>query len=249
MFLAASAQRHQPPLRDVRQRGRGHGRCARLDPDDYARTWYRQNPPLPRVSWSQRNNNNYQQTGLLVSLHYFAENAPTLPAQLLPEEQALDREAEARGAGRLRLPAPTIRARGRRRSCCASCSARAARSRAPPRLRRAGAGAQAEEGRQGQGDHQARRRAAGSKPKTETRRFPAGSYLVRMDQPYSRVADMLLDYQYWSPDDPQKQPYDDTGWTFGELFGVAGGARRRSRGAGRRRVDTRDGRGRGAVRA
>jgi hypothetical protein len=50
--------------------------------------------------------------------------------------------------------------------------------------------------------------------------FPAGSYIVRMDQPYSRVADALLDHQYWSPNDPQKTPYDDTGWTFGELFNV-----------------------------
>ncbi len=41
-----------------------------------------------------------------------------------------------------------------------------------------------------------------------------------MDQPYSRIADALLDHQYWSPDDPQKTPYDDTGWTFGELFDV-----------------------------
>src|SRR2546430_9944356 len=41
-----------------------------------------------------------------------------------------------------------------------------------------------------------------------------------MDQPYSRVADALLDHQYWSPEDPQKTPYDDTGWTFGELYGV-----------------------------
>src|SRR5712664_3118610 len=41
-----------------------------------------------------------------------------------------------------------------------------------------------------------------------------------MDQPYARIADALLDHQYWSPDDPQKTPYDDTGWTFGELFGV-----------------------------
>ena len=41
-----------------------------------------------------------------------------------------------------------------------------------------------------------------------------------MDQPYSRIADALLDYQYWSPNDPQKRPYDDTGWTFGELFNV-----------------------------
>src|SRR5262249_25696132 len=56
--------------------------------------------------------------------------------------------------------------------------------------------------------------------KTESRTFPAGSYIIRMDQPYSRIADSLLDYQYWSPNDPQRTPYDDTGWTFPELFNV-----------------------------
>ena len=55
-------------------------------------------------------------------------------------------------------------------------------------------------------------------PRTEAREFPAGSYIVRMDQPYSRIADMLLDYQYWAPNDPQRQPYDDTGWTLPETF-------------------------------
>src|SRR5205085_2179364 len=45
-----------------------------LTPSEYARTWYRQNPPLPRVLWSQRDNNNYEETGLLVSLSFFAEN-------------------------------------------------------------------------------------------------------------------------------------------------------------------------------
>jgi hypothetical protein len=53
-----------------------------------------------------------------------------------------------------------------------------------------------------------------ARPRMESREFPAGSYIVRMDQPYSRIADGLLDYQYWAPSDPQKQPYDDTGWTF-----------------------------------
>ena len=47
-------------------------------------------------------------------------------------------------------------------------------------------------------------------PKTEDRTFPAGSYIVRMDQPYSRIADALLDYQYWAPNDPQQDIYDDT---------------------------------------
>jgi len=41
-----------------------------------------------------------------------------------------------------------------------------------------------------------------------------------MDQPYSRVADALLDRQFWAPDDPQKHPYDDTGWSFTHLFNL-----------------------------
>jgi hypothetical protein len=59
-----------------------------------------------------------------------------------------------------------------------------------------------------------------SEEAANTRQFPAGSYLVRMDQPYSRIADMMLDYQYWSPNDPQRNIYDDTAWTFGELGNV-----------------------------
>src|SRR5258708_11793913 len=45
-----------------------------LDPQDYSRTWWRQNPPFPKTLWSQRDNNNYEETGLLTSLHYFNEN-------------------------------------------------------------------------------------------------------------------------------------------------------------------------------
>jgi len=45
-----------------------------------------------------------------------------------------------------------------------------------------------------------------------------GSWIVRMDQPYSRMADMMLDKQYYNPTDPRS--YDDTGWEIGALFGV-----------------------------
>src|SRR5882672_9049739 len=45
-----------------------------LSPDEYSRTWYRQNPPLPKTLWSQRNNNNYEETALLISLQYFSNN-------------------------------------------------------------------------------------------------------------------------------------------------------------------------------
>ena len=42
-----------------------------LDPEEYSRTWYRQNPPLPIVTWSQRDNNNYEETALLSTISYF----------------------------------------------------------------------------------------------------------------------------------------------------------------------------------
>ena len=45
-----------------------------LSPNETSRTWYRQNPPLPFVKWSLRNNNNYEQTGLIVSLNHIANN-------------------------------------------------------------------------------------------------------------------------------------------------------------------------------
>ncbi len=56
--------------------------------------------------------------------------------------------------------------------------------------------------------------------KSRQQTFAAGSIVVRMDQPYSRIADALLDRQFWAPDDPQKHPYDDTGWSFPHLFNV-----------------------------
>src|SRR6202044_2540905 len=49
-------------------------------------------------------------------------------------------------------------------------------------------------------------------------KLPASSYIIRMDQPYSRMADMLLDTQYYNISDPR--PYDDTGWTLGALRNV-----------------------------
>jgi hypothetical protein len=54
--------------------------------------------------------------------------------------------------------------------------------------------------------------------KVKDQSFPAGSYIIRMDQPYSRMADMMLDTQYYNVNDPR--PYDDTGWTLGALRNI-----------------------------
>ncbi len=186
-----------------------------LQPDEYARTWYRQNPPLPKVRWSQRDNNNYEQTGLLTSLHYFAENASTFLRNFYLKSKRSVEKPKAEGPAAYVLPAGEARPgaqaellRVLQLQGVEISRATAAFSAAVP-ARKKEKDAEKTEGR-----------GKPKKPALETRLVPAGSYVVRMDQPYSRIADMLLDYQYWSPNDPQKTPYDDTGWTFGELFGV-----------------------------
>jgi hypothetical protein len=192
----------------------------RLSPDEYSRTWYRQNPPLPRVSWSQRNNNNYQQTGLLVSLHYFAENATTFLRNFYLKSKRSIEKPKLEGPAAYVFPADELRPgaqaellRVLQRQGCEIVRATSAFDASLP-VRKS-------KKKSGDDDKAKDKGSAPAEgPKTEIRHFPAGSYIVRMDQPYSRIADMLLDYQYWSPEDPQKHPYDDTGWTFGELFGV-----------------------------
>src|SRR5260370_35110694 len=39
-----------------------------------SRTWFRPNPPLPRVNWSIRNNINIQQSAILFAMNYTADN-------------------------------------------------------------------------------------------------------------------------------------------------------------------------------
>jgi hypothetical protein len=228
-----------------------------LQPNDYARTWYKQNPPLPKTVWSQRNNNNYEQTGLLTSLHYFASNGKLFlrnfylkskrsilkartegpAAYVLPGDDArpgaqadLLRALQKQGVEISRATAPfTVTVPGKRstarptttnndgpqgqdgRSANQNDSARQNGSTSPSAERSSGPSAQ---------ESQEKRDGEDRKPQPTSRTFPADSYIVRMDQPYSRIADSLLDYQYWSPTDPQRTPYDDTGWTFPELFNV-----------------------------
>ena len=50
-----------------------------LTPEQYSRTWYRQNPPPAAVVWSQRDNNNYEETALLTTLSYFSAQHAPLP--------------------------------------------------------------------------------------------------------------------------------------------------------------------------
>ena len=188
-----------------------------VDPEDYARTWYRQNPPLPKTLWSQRDNNNYEQTGILTSLHFFNENKRLFLKNFYLKAKRSVMKPAAEGPAAYVLPADDPRLslqaellRVLRKQAVEISRAKSAFTVSLPVKKEP-------KPKKKDTKDAAEKEAA---PAPTTREFPAGSYIIRMDQPYARIADALLDHQYWSPDDPQKTPYDDTGWTFGELFGV-----------------------------
>ncbi|HEY2971340.1 MAG TPA: M14 family zinc carboxypeptidase [Pyrinomonadaceae bacterium] len=200
-----------------------------LSPSEYQRTWYRQNPPLPKAKWSQRNNNNYQQTALLTSLYYFGNNSKLFlknfylkskrsvlkpknegpAAYVLPgddprpgNQAELLRTLQAQGVEIHRASAPfTVTVKAGKHPAAKPSESPSPSPGASPTPQQVATIGSAKDG-------------------SLTRSFPAGSYIVRMDQPYSRIADALLDYQYWAPNDPQTEVYDDTAWTMGELGNV-----------------------------
>jgi zinc carboxypeptidase len=219
-----------------------------LTPAETARTWFRQNPPIPRVRWSLRNNNNYEQTGLLVSLNYFANNRLYFLRNFYDKSKRSILKAKTEGPAAYVFPASDPRLGSQaellrvlqRQAVEISRATAAFTVNVPVKAAPAGAGrggrggqnAQAGQGAQADREDQGPLGPRGGqpqegaptqrapRPRQEPRQFPAGSYIVRMDQPYSRIADALLDYQYWAPNDAQTRPYDDTGWTFPEGFGV-----------------------------
>ncbi|HEY1991010.1 MAG TPA: hypothetical protein VGH71_01015, partial [Gammaproteobacteria bacterium] len=174
-----------------------------LSPNEYSRTWYRQNPPLPKVVWSQRDNNNYEQNGLLTALHYFSDNAKLFLNDFYLKSKRSILKPEDGGPAAYVLPADDAH-------LGAQAQLLQVLQRQHAEISRAGAAFTV--------DMTPPPGPRDGTPKRASRSFPAGSYVVRMDQPYSRIADALLDRQYWAPEDPQKHPYDDTGWSLGDLF-------------------------------
>jgi len=152
------------------------------------RDWFRPNPPLPRVRWSLRNNVNLQQSAILIAMNYVAQNKDKFLNNFYLKSKRSVAKAKTEGPAAYVLPASDTR------------PTEAADLVNLLKM-------------QGCEVHR-----LSSDIETKEGKFPAGSYVVRMDQPYSRMADMLLDTQYYNVNDPR--PYDDTGWTLGPLRNV-----------------------------
>ena len=153
-----------------------------------SRAWYKPNPPLAQTVWSIRNNVNLQQSALLTGINNVATNRVRFLENFYLKGKRSVAKAKAEGPAAYVVPADDPR------------PGQAARL---MRILQA----------QGVEIHKADK--AFKAGETE---FPAGSYVVRMDQPYCRMADMLLDTQYFSTS--EARPYDDVGWTLGPLFNV-----------------------------
>jgi hypothetical protein len=172
-----------------------------LTPEEYSRTWYRQNPPLPVVNWSQRDNNNYEESALLSTISYFSQHTHHFLENYYAKSKRSIEKPTLEGPSAYVIPPDSAQTNRtvellkvlERQHVEIQQLTSSATSTIPGEKR-------------------------ADKPHDQT--FAAGSIVVRMDQPYSRIADALLDHQFWAPDDPQKHPYDDTGWSFTDLFHV-----------------------------
>ncbi|MEP7076055.1 MAG: M14 family zinc carboxypeptidase [Acidobacteriota bacterium] len=153
-----------------------------------ARDWFRPNPPLPRVKWSIRNNINMQESAILLAMNYVGLNKERFLGNFYLKSKRSVAKGRTEGPAAYVLPSSDTRP-------VEAAELINLLKLQGCEVQRLTKDIEVKEGK-----------------------FSAGSYVVRMDQPYSRMADMLLDTQYYNVNDPR--PYDDTGWTLGPLHNV-----------------------------
>jgi hypothetical protein len=157
-----------------------------------SRTWFRPNPPLPRVRWSLRNNTNMQQSAILFAMNFVAKNKDRFLNNFYIKSKRSITKATTEGPAAWVIPSDDPRP--------VECAELVNLLKM-----------------QGIEVHTADKEIEATAKEGKVK-IPAGSYVIRMDQPYSRMADMLLDTQYFNVTDPR--PYDDTGWSLGALRNV-----------------------------
>jgi hypothetical protein len=152
------------------------------------RDWFRPNPPLARVKWSIRNNINLQQSAILFAMNEVANEKERFLKNFYLKSKRSIAKATNEGPAAYVIPGNDPR------------PVEAADMVNLLRLM----GVEVN--------------SATKEFEVKGQKYPAGSYIIRMDQPYSRMADMMLDTQYYNVNDPR--PYDDTGWTLGAMRNV-----------------------------
>jgi len=219
MFYIANGHNSIGRFYETFGNGGADTRVRTLRPEQISREWYRPNPPLLKVTWSMRDNINMQQSALLLGMSNVASRGAQFLENFWLKSKRSVEKARMEGPAAWVFPADEVRPLEQARLLnLLQAQGLEVHKLAEEALVKAPMTAVKEE------------TAAGSPPAENTAQpdrragqtaaipIPAGSYVVRMDQPYSRMADMMLDTQYYSARDPRS--YDDTGWTLGALRNV-----------------------------
>jgi len=148
-----------------------------------SREWYRPLPPYREVIWSMRNNTNYMETGVLSALQLTA----SFPKLIL--ENFYRKSRNSVEAGKKEAPFGYVIPAGQRDMTRVATMVNILRI---------------------QGI-EVGRTSAEIKLKEDS--FPAGSFVIKRNQPYGRLAKILLEKQDFP--DQNLRTYDDTGWTMG----------------------------------
>jgi len=188
LYLDSVAMNHNSIGRGYETLGNGTAETLhyKLRPSQTSMEWYRPAPPPAEFDWSERDNLNYNETGMLAALDFAARNSKEMVrnfykkgwnswrkgvdeapyAYLITEDQG-DRRRVADMVGRLLAQRIEV---GRAKDAITL-----------------------KEGN-----------------------FPAGTYVVRLDQPYRNYAVDLLSPQVFPKD--KGEPYDDVSWEFPANF-------------------------------
>jgi len=157
--------------------------------DVTTRQWYRLLPPPKTTSWSFRNNINYQQTGLLCGLFLTAQNRRLLL------ENFWTKGKNAIHKGESEPPYAFLIAKENKRKDLVTYLLN-------------------------QLDKQhIEVHALNKELAIKEVKYPEGTLVVKLDQPYGPLAKNLLEIQKY-PEDAEFLPYDDISWTMGLLYGV-----------------------------
>ena len=149
------------------------------------REWYRPWPATGEFDWSLRNNTNYGETGVLTALQY------TSMFSKIILENFYQKSRNSIDAGRKDAVAGYVIPAGQRDMTRVATLVNLLRM---------------------QGIEVGR---ATSEVKLKEGAFPSGSFIVKRDQPYGRLAKILLEKQVYP--DPTLRTYDDAAWTLGMM--------------------------------
>ncbi|MEZ4414985.1 MAG: M14 family zinc carboxypeptidase [Gemmatimonadota bacterium] len=191
-YLGAMSYNHNGLMRMYETFGNGGATTMERDLSggggrQVTREWYRPLPPYEKVVWSMRNNTNYMQTGVLLGLQLTSQ----FPKVVL--ENFYLKTLHSIEDGENKTPHGFVLPAGQRDMTRVALLVNLLRT---------------------QGIEVGQARRAFQIGETT---YPASSYVIKRNQPYGRLANLLLQRQDNYPDE-SLQTYDDSGWTMGLML-------------------------------